>query len=591
MSELCGAWAEDGRDISSRLTEGQRRAMRLSLGGGAEVAERLCGPLWLIAPAARLSERGGELAAWTGFIADDAHAPRPDGHYALVRARPEAGRLDFLRDPSGDERLYFARVGGLLLFSTLARVLLALPRLGARLNAEILPEWIVSDRVLFADATPFESLRELLAGHVFSCAPGPGAQCWSWDEALETPRGRSEELVREFGLRLRRAVGAALRGARAAAVSLSGGIDSSAIAALAVEQLGPDSVEAFTYDFDDPAHESEVPLAREVCRRLGIRRHHVVRIGFEEHYAALPEALWSTEDFTQFRQPYMTLLSRRIAERGFDFYLSGHGFGSHLGYLEELGALTRWLPSARPLAAYWRWRRAYLRGLMPRPAMPHPGLEAPFHRLYHLLLAVLNRRGLLPRPERYYPDELAALMRRAFASGRIDEALRPFAGLTTAALLQRLSVANFNSTVDVSRTGLCARRAGAARVSPAYFPSCFPYTNLPPSPAPPLWDPQRRERPGKGYLRRLMSGVLPDAVLRRRKNWTQAGGPARWRQESVRRMQPALGVSLEVLRGALGPSFDFLARQYAESLFPIALWHRLCIERPRGAPASWSELS
>ena len=80
-------------------------------------------------------------------------------------------------------------------------------------------------------------------------------------------------------------------------VLLSGGVDSSVVAAAMVHALGKEeakeSLHAFTVTFQSPGglDSPDLVAAREVVAALGLKNHHVVRFTEEEGLAALPDAL------------------------------------------------------------------------------------------------------------------------------------------------------------------------------------------------------------------------------------------------------------------------------------------------------------
>jgi asparagine synthase (glutamine-hydrolysing) len=78
-------------------------------------------------------------------------------------------------------------------------------------------------------------------------------------------------------------------------VFLSGGIDSTLVAAKAIQHK-PD-ISAITIGFEDPRYD-ESPKAVEYAKHLGIRNHHVERLGsqqmldfFEDHFDQMPEPI------------------------------------------------------------------------------------------------------------------------------------------------------------------------------------------------------------------------------------------------------------------------------------------------------------
>src|SRR2546428_10010177 len=131
-------------------------------------------------------------------------------------------------------------------------------------------------------------------------------------------------------------------------IFLSGGIDSSAIAALAV-RTGTARVRTFHIGFDEPACD-ESPHARAVARALGTE-HHELRLTQETFRRELPEALASLDQPT-FDGINTYFVSRAVREAGLTVALAGTGgdelFGGYRSFHDV------------PWAAGWSRRVAML---------------------------------------------------------------------------------------------------------------------------------------------------------------------------------------------------------------------------------------
>ena len=131
-------------------------------------------------------------------------------------------------------------------------------------------------------------------------------------------------------------------------IFLSGGIDSSAIAALAV-RTGTARVRTFHIGFDEPACD-ESPHARAVARALGTE-HHELRLTQETFRRELPEALASLDQPT-FDGINTYFVSRAVREAGLTVALAGTGgdelFGGYQSFRDVPWA-ARW---SRRLSAF-----------------------------------------------------------------------------------------------------------------------------------------------------------------------------------------------------------------------------------------------
>jgi asparagine synthase (glutamine-hydrolysing) len=106
------------------------------------------------------------------------------------------------------------------------------------------------------------------------------------------------------------------------ACTLSGGIDSSAVAALASRSA---RVEAFCISFPDSRDYDEAPIAARTAAHLGIPLH-VVSAPLEALWSALPDAVAQSEGLAvNLHLPAKWLLARAVKRAGFSVLLTGEG--------------------------------------------------------------------------------------------------------------------------------------------------------------------------------------------------------------------------------------------------------------------------
>lgn len=552
----------------------------------------------------RVLRRDGRVLAWEGFLFAGKGEPwdlearfegngkpggGPEGHFTAIWADPARGEFRILRDPTGGERIYFSMENGVLLFSSSLKALLEWRKDQAALDPEIAFERGLAELTLFGDRTLIAGVHEVLPGHRLTVRDGEIRQEWVWGNLLEPLEGDPAGLARGLRAALKDAVERCLPPNGEIAIAVSGGIDSAAVAALAVELAGPDRVRAFTYEYQDPGHPSETALAAATCRHLGIRDHRVIPITLDDFLDCVPGAVWSAEDPGYWKRSYPIALAKASAAAGHDRFLTGFGIGSHMGFLEELGGALEFLPVPELSLRFWRGARETGR-TAGWPSRLHPGLEAPMHRLYYPLLALLRARGIVSDLRPFFPESLAPFIESALDSDRVARDLESLSALPLARQAQTAAFLHMNSCADAVRCERVSREFGAVWLGPAHFPSCLPYFYLPPHPLPPLGDPRRRWRPGKLLLREAMRGVLPDEVMHQKKNWSQTIGSRAWRDRALARMDAAAGPSWDALRPLFGAGFDDARRYSPEGMIPLAFWHRLFLERGRTSPPSWAEL-
>ena len=608
MSDLLGAWSLTGQPLDELVSAADRRAMLAQLPSHpGRLRELRRGRLWLCAAEGRLADDGVRALGFEGLVAwgQDGGPGRllaevptdgdwdrpPDGHYvlALVDGRD---RLTLLRSLSGGERLYVTRVGDVVLFACSVRPLLAHGAVSAELDPGVVDDVLLSGHTLVGSATVLRGVEEVLPGHVATFEGGELRQRWQWRDALRSPEGPVDALARRFRGELARSIELAVGRRRPIAIALSGGIDSSAVVAAALEVVPADDIQCFTYEFDDPTHASEEHFARSVTARLGIRRHEVFRLGYEDFIDAIPEHVWRSESAVHWPKAFLLPVARHIHDRGFDRYLTGFGIGSHMAYVHELAAALRWRPLTRWLPRHWKLARSDGWTMSHGLARLHPGLEPPHPRLVHLLLRLLEQEGYVRDRTAFYPPEMQAFLCRDRLFDPLDPGERE---LPLRDRLQLRCFARLLSCIDVTRSEKASREVGACRVSPAHSSWCIPYAYFPVRPPPFVWGATRRQRPGKVLLQRAFRGILPDEVLFREKSWDDAVVSRKWRRQGRVMMLRALGRFPDDM-ATLGPGYPdavrfWEPRSIQASCLSFWLWHEMFVRRPvQPRPFTWPQL-
>jgi asparagine synthase (glutamine-hydrolysing) len=172
-------------------------------------------------------------------------------------------RLVLARDRFGIKPLYLAETSDALMFSSEIAPLLALGS-AARPDLQAIADFLSLGYVP-DEATGLEDVRSLAAGHVLVWEDGRASEAPYW-ELRPDPGASLEETLSE-------AVRIHLRSDVPLAVLLSGGLDSSLIAALAAAEEGA-GLHTFTVGFGDAAFD-ELEHARAVARAIGSTHHEV----------------------------------------------------------------------------------------------------------------------------------------------------------------------------------------------------------------------------------------------------------------------------------------------------------------------------
>lgn len=266
------------------------------------------------------------------------------GMFAFALWDGPRNRLFCARDRLGVKPFFHASHGGQLFMASEIKALLA-AGVPARPDLVSWAGYLTHGQYETGEATFFDGIRQLPPGHVMVVEPGGEPRIrryWNLPErvaaagpleiGLDEAADRVEALVHaSVALRLRSDV--------PVAVSLSGGLDSSVVAA-AVASLGNSDRFAFTACHNDPRYDEDLH-AREI---LGSEWRHVVEpMAAADVPALADEAMWHQE------APYggvgtlgIHKLHKRIRQCGIKVVLEGQGGDeAFAGYASHVPAFLR----------------------------------------------------------------------------------------------------------------------------------------------------------------------------------------------------------------------------------------------------------
>jgi len=269
----------------------------------------------------------------------------------------------------GIKPLYFATTDSELLFASEIKALLATGSIRPAFNEQALPEFL-STRFLSSDETFFKGVRKLMPGHVLTWSPEERVRARRYWHVPAPRDGGSENGARVSDLRARleAAVERHLMSDVPLGVFLSGGIDSSALAAL-VARAADAPIQTFAVGFAD-REANELPYARLAAAHVGAK-HHEVTVAPTEFFRALPHLLWHEDEPIAFPSSVPLYFVARLARDHVKVVLTGEGADElFLGYNRY--RVTRW--NARLGRPYWAAVPASLRRHVRRGvhALPSP---------------------------------------------------------------------------------------------------------------------------------------------------------------------------------------------------------------------------
>jgi asparagine synthase (glutamine-hydrolysing) len=291
-----------------------------------------------------------------------------DGDYTAVAWDPGRGALWIGRDRIGSGRVAWHRGRELFAFATEARGLLAHPAVPRRID----PRFALRRLLSFPEiGSQYEEIAWLPCGHVmnassrrveprryFSLADAPAVRLPSDEDYAEALRAELERAVRDR-----------VRSALPVAVTLSAGLDSGSVAALAAASLAArgERLLAFTAG---PLHDvrgavpygregDEGPLAAAVARHAGSIDHVVVRSEQSGPLRAIERAVDSGRiPVAASNEFWLQDLAAEARRHGIGTILTGHGGNFTISW-----GGARSGPVLNPAALARRWRQATSEGI------------------------------------------------------------------------------------------------------------------------------------------------------------------------------------------------------------------------------------
>ena len=286
-------------------------------------------------------------------------------------------RLLLVRDRLGIKPLYWARTSDALLFGSEIKAILASGLVEPRANQDVLPE-VLSTRYTSGEDTMFRGIHKLLPGHLMVFEGGTVTTRQYWDVPMRgsgptcppsaDPRGvrdGQENPVERFRELLEESVRLRLMSDVPLGMFLSGGIDSSAIAALMARMIGR-PLQTFSVAFKDRAY-NELEYARQVAQTIGAVSHEIV-IDDRDFFGALPTLLWHEDEPIAHTSSvplyFVSALARQhvtvvLTGEGSDELLAGYGKYPRVAWNWRAGTVyERMMPEAI--------RASIARGVIPR---------------------------------------------------------------------------------------------------------------------------------------------------------------------------------------------------------------------------------
>jgi asparagine synthase (glutamine-hydrolysing) len=498
--------------------------------------------------------------------------------------------LFIARDRLGIKPLYYRSTPQNFIFGSEVKVVLAYPGAKRAFNRAGLPEFLAFG-YLSGNETFYDGVQKLLPGHLLEIDEhGAMSIEQYWDLAV-TPvlRDNNESFyVESYRELLEGAVNSHLMSDVPLGVFLSGGLDSSAVAAL-MTKIRREPIETFSVGYAEDTY-SELPYARRVAEHLNSRHHEVV-MRREDFFGALPKLIWHEDEPIAWPSSVSLFFVAQLARQHVKVVLTGEGSD------ETLAGYSRYAFTLKNMA----FDRAY-RSLVPhslrryfrRTIADSEWMSATLSRkLSHTFLGVDGASWVSFYFDNFFSafsqENQADLLTDEFQNAIFpDSAYRNVLGYweqSSGETLQRLlytDIKTYLVELLMKQDNMSMAASIESRV-PFLDHVLVEWATRVPA------NVQVRGRSGKQILKKAMEGLLPNTIIYRQK----LGFPTPWsgwlagdqldeieqlllEPRSLERgffKRSAVEKLFREHRGTFRDHYDRIWR-----LLNLELWHRICLE-------------
>ena len=510
------------------------------------------------------------------------------GMFAFVIWDRRTRVLFAARDRMGIKPFYYRWDGKSFLFGSEIKTILEYPGVDAEFNRGTLAEYLTFGYIT-GPQTMYAGIRKLMPGHTLELKEGDGEPQIKqyWDLTLKddaTPLSH-QFYVKTYREKLESAVNSHLMSDVPLGVFLSGGLDSSAVAALTSKIRG-DQIQTFAVGYGEEQF-SELPYARQVAEHIH-SDHHEVRLSREEFFDTLPRLIWHEDEPIVWPSSVSLYFVARLARERVTVVLTGEGSD------ETLAGYTRYawtLLNSKMDRTYRSLTPAFLRGLL-RKGIGSAPLSASLHRkLEHTFLM----RDGASWPSFYFDNFYSAFSASEFAELLTPEAVQ-FAGeaykgsmepweRSSGDLLHRLLYTDINSYLIelLMKQDQMSMAASIESRVPFLDHPLVEFTARIPA------NEQIKGMAGKFILKEAVEDLLPREIIYRQK----MGFPTPWAYwlsgPQLQQIETLLTEPRSTARGLFRP--ETISRILAEHrsghrdhgnriwrLLNLELWQRVCLE-------------
>jgi asparagine synthase (glutamine-hydrolysing) len=331
---------EDGFYISSNVGLAMRRLSIIDLTMGQQPVTNEDGNLFLIYNGeiynheelrAELQARGHRFRSRsdTETIVHLYEEYGPDcirrlrGMFAFSLWDARRHKLFIARDRLGIKPLYYRYTPEMFLWGSEIKAILAHPSVRAELNPVALPEYLAFG-YLSSSETLYRGIEKLMPGHWLEVDESGRLRIEAyWDVPQAMSENKPERwYIDKYRGMLEEAVESHLMSDVPLGVFLSGGLDSSAVAAL-MTKIHRAPVETFSVGYAEQQY-SELSYAETVAKHLG-SIHHQVHLSRQEFFDALPKLIWHEDEPLAWPSSVALYFVARLARERVKVVLTGEG--------------------------------------------------------------------------------------------------------------------------------------------------------------------------------------------------------------------------------------------------------------------------
>ena len=372
LREMCRVITHRGPDDEGFFTDGclgigMRRLSIVDLATGHQPISNEDGSLWIVyngeiynhlALREKLIARGHSYSthsdtetiihAFEEYGADCVQHLR--GMFAFAIWNRNTKTLFIARDRLGIKPLYYKLDQHRLLFGSEIKSILAHGNVSSEFNRGALPEYLAFG-YLSGEECFYSGIKKLLPGHTMTVGPDGRAEILPyWDLDNSKPHESRDEsyYVQSYRELLEGAVNSHLMSDVPLGVFLSGGLDSSAVAAL-MTKIRREPIESFSVGYGEQSY-SELPYARMVSEHIK-SRHHEVLVSEEGFFGALPHLIWHEDEPIVWPSSVALYFVARLARERVTVVLTGEGSD------ETLAGYTRYAFTLKNAAIDGAYRR------------------------------------------------------------------------------------------------------------------------------------------------------------------------------------------------------------------------------------------